>query len=102
MRWEQERRQRLYSEIAGLIMSWFNDHAINSDETRLLFDLLDEAFVNRNYAGLFPALKNWRAAKTDDELNEIIMATLLAVDFKKPLEIDNLLRTIEELLKEND
>ena len=98
MRWEQEQRKRIYNEIAGIIMSWSNQNKINLEEMNLLLNLLDEMAIYRRYPDLQQVLKKWLTVKLDDKLNEIILATLIAVDFKNPQEIENLVLIIEEFI----
>ena len=102
MRWEQEQRQRLYNETAGIIMSWSYQNKITSDEMHLLFNLLDEIVVNQNYPDLHLALKRWRDAGLDEKLSEIVLATLMAADFKKKQEMDNLVQLIEDLIADTE
>jgi len=96
MRWEQEQRQKLYNEIAGVIMSWSSQNVITAAEMHLLFNLLDEIAVNHGYPDLLLALRSWQEARLDDKINEIILATLIAADFKSSQEIENLIKIIEE------
>jgi len=96
MRWEQEQRQRLYNEIAGVVMLWSNQNKITAAEMHLLFNLLDEIAINHGYPKLLPGLRNWQSAGLDEKMDEIVLATLTAADFRRPEEIENLVKIIEE------
>lgn len=102
MRWEQEKQQRLYRETAGVIMSWSSRNKITTEEMHLLLNLLEEIAVNHCYPDLLPALKRWQEAELEAGLNEIILATLLAADFRQPEEIANLIYIIDECIEENE
>ncbi|MDR1159784.1 MAG: hypothetical protein LBK69_04065 [Syntrophomonadaceae bacterium] len=101
MRREQERKQTLYKETAGVVMSWFNKSKINAEEMKLLLNLLEEIMTNKHFPQLTKSLREWQNSAIDQGAEEIIMATLMAADFKKPEEIVSIIVMIDDFLAES-
>ncbi|MDR1616283.1 MAG: hypothetical protein LBR98_04665 [Syntrophomonadaceae bacterium] len=98
MKKEQERRRTLYKETAGVVMSWFNKNKINAEEMELLLNLLEEIMTNKRFPQLTQRLREWRDSDIDQGAGEIIIATLMAADFKKPEEIEGVTAMIDDFL----
>jgi hypothetical protein len=98
MRWEQERKQRLYNETAGVIMSYLSRSKITTEEMHLLLNLLEEIAVSRKFPELLPALGRWQETELEPGLDEIITATLIAIDFKQEEDITRLVRMIDDFI----
>jgi hypothetical protein len=95
-------RKKLYDAAVNLI---FNLHVqkrvLSKEEMHCLLSILDLIFIAKDDYGLVSLLRDWEASEPDVELQEIVKATLVKMDFSdlesQQINID----TIRDLLRYN-
>lgn len=92
------KRKKAYDETASLITNLHFKDSLNLQEMTVLLSILDLAVLNEGQDPLIHLLKIWRQGNYDDELNEIIKATLLGIDFSDKSSIDMNMEIIRDLL----
>jgi len=93
-----EEKKRLYDETASLVADLGLRGRIAEDEMLFLLNLLDQVMVKQEYPELAGLLRRWLALKPQGEINEIIKATLLTMDFNDLRAVQANLELIQELL----
>lgn len=71
---------------------------INREEMYFLLTLLDRVVQNKLNAGFLNLLKEWQNGPGDKEIDAIIKATLLQLDFNDPLSVEHNQQIIDDLL----
>ncbi|MDD2586674.1 MAG: hypothetical protein PHT79_06545 [Syntrophomonadaceae bacterium] len=88
-------KKKIYDETASLIVDLCVRGRLNSEEMHFLLNLLDMSVLQRDNSGLFAILKVWLKGENDEEIDAIVKATLLAIDFSN----QKSLQTNTELIK---
>lgn len=73
-------------------------NAISREEMYFLLTLLDQVMKNKSAPDFLNLLKEWQSGPGDEEIDPIIKATLLQVDFNDPLSAEQNLEIIDDLL----
>jgi hypothetical protein len=94
--------KKIYDSVAGLI---FNLHMQNGklskEEMHCLLSILDLTLMGKNDHGLISLLKEWKSGQVDSEVNDIVKATLLNIDFANFDSEQRNIETIRDLLRYN-
>lgn len=102
MDYKQEKRKQLYDECASLIAILGARSKIESDEMMFLLNLLDYIMSADRNRAFMEVLGLWINGRSSDEegneIDEIIKATLLTVDFTDGESLDGVIATIRDLL----
>jgi hypothetical protein len=93
-----EEKKRLYDETASLVVNLVINGKITRDEMIFLNNVLDEIIIKNDYPQLIILLRKWLTDKPNEEMNEIIKATLLNLEFDNPRAMQSGLELLEELL----
>lgn len=94
--------KQLYDALVNAIVSAHMQRGnLTQDEMYCLLSLLDLAMLGKDEHGFIPVLREWQACVPDPEVDEIIKATLLNIDFKKPASVQSNLETIRDLIRYN-
>ncbi len=91
---------RIYDETASLIADLGIRGRISIDEMKFLLDLLELVLIKKDKRDFINMLKHWNPGQGDEEIDQIIKATLLNVDFKNSLSIEENQDMIGELINE--
>jgi hypothetical protein len=95
-------RKKLYDAAVNLI---FNLHvqkgSLTKEEMHCLLSILDMALMGKGDHELIGLLKEWEASQPDEELREIVKATLLKIDFSNSDSLQKNIETIGDLLRYN-
>lgn len=98
----ESNRKKLYDAIVNLI---FNLHvqknSLTKEEMYCLLSLLDVTLMGQGKHELISLLKEWEASEPEAELQEIVKATLLSIDFSNLDSQQNNIETIRDLLRYN-
>ncbi|MGI6453783.1 MAG: hypothetical protein ACOX0E_10045 [Syntrophomonadaceae bacterium] len=97
---QKEFHKRIYDETAALIGNLGIKGQITPKETEFLYFVLKEVFYGSNNPGLLECLKGWLESDPLPDIDEIIKATALAIDFNDPESIEKNTRIIKDLLVE--
>ncbi|WP_054695825.1 hypothetical protein [Syntrophomonas palmitatica] len=93
-----EDKKRLYDETASLVADLGLRGRITEDEMLFLLSLLDQVMIKENYPQLIQLLHKWTANQAGSEMNEIIKATVLNLEFSNPQTMQDDLELLQELL----
>ncbi|MEA4926801.1 MAG: hypothetical protein VB084_16030 [Syntrophomonadaceae bacterium] len=94
--------KKLYDDVASSIVNLhLQQGKLSRDEMYCLLSILDLTVMKKNDYGLIELLKVWKSSVVDPELNDIIKATLLSIDFNNSKSIQRNIETISELLRYN-
>lgn len=94
----REQLKKIYDETALLITDLFLKEKLNSEERDFLLSLLEMIIKKQDNPELFDSLKKWMKEKQESELDEIIKATVLAINFEDENSIKENMKIIRELL----
>jgi len=95
---EEQQVNKIYDETASLIVDLSLRNQISHQEMHFLLNLLDQVVVRGRNPELMKALKEWYPDRLDPEINDIIKATLLALDMRDNETLKNTAVIIEELI----
>lgn len=95
---EEQQVNKIYDETASLIVDLSLRNQISHHEMHFLLSLLDQVVVKGRNPELMKALKEWDPDNLDPEINEIIKATLLALDMRDNEKLKSTAVMIEELI----
>lgn len=95
-----DKKKKIYDETASLIVDLCVRSKIDTEEMNFLLNLLDMAFMHNTDSKLLEVLKLWIPGQKDMELDEIIKATLLAIDFNDQNSLNHAAELIRELVDE--
>lgn len=98
--YEEQKVHKIYDETASLIVDLSLRHRISHHEMHFLLNLLDQAVVKGRCPELMEALKKWEPGHLNHESNEIIKATLLALDMQDREALKSTAELIEDLVRE--
>lgn len=94
----KEEWKQLYDDTATVIMDLFMMGRIGLEELNFLLNLLETVIIRQEQRGLIELLKNWQPGAQYDEIDDIIKATLLAMDFKDQDDLEHNLALLRELI----
>ena len=96
--------KKLYDAVATLILNLhMQKGGLNEEEMYCLLSILDLTLMGKNDRGLIGLLREWKANEPNPEIDDIIKATLLSMDFAN-LDSDSQqknIETIHDLLRYN-
>lgn len=92
--------KRIYDETASVIWDLYLQNRLSAEERDFLSNLLDLVMVRRECPDLLDALRNWQPSQPESELDQIIKATLMAVDFKDKDDLEHSVTLLKELTDE--
>ena len=94
--------KQLYDALVNLIINLhLQKGSLTREEMYCLLNVLDMALLGKEDMGLVQALRDWQAGEPNQEIDEIIKATLLNLDFAKPASLAADVETIRELIRYN-
>lgn len=73
-------------------------NAISQEEMYFLLSILDMAMRDDKNINVFKLLREWQSSPLDEEIDAIIKATLLQLDFNDSLSLKQNLAIIEDLM----
>ncbi len=91
---------RVYDGTASLVADLGIRGRISIEEMGFLLNLLELVLIKREHPGFVNMLRQWNPGHGDKEIDEIIKATLLNVDFTNALSIQENQDMIGELINE--
>lgn len=95
-------RKKLYDALASLISNLhMKKGALNREEMHCLLSILDIIAVGKEDYGLIGLLKEWKSNDIDPEIDDIVKATLLQIDFADRNSQQRNIETIRDLLRYN-
>lgn len=97
-------KKQLQAELATAIYECYTKGRLSSPELLFLLQMLEDVIEGRAEESLFAHLRRWVAAGMhgpgNQEINEIIKATLISTDWKEPASRQNSTEIIAELVEE--
>lgn len=97
-----EKKKKLYAETASMIADMGVRGKLSVEEMNFLLNLLDIVAVKKNQPQLIQTLRDWVNTNEGSEIDEIIKATLLAVDFTDKESMQQCLQLLTELLENRE
>ncbi len=95
-------RKKIYDGVAGLIFNLhMQNEKLNKEEMHCLLSILDLTVMGKNDHGLIGLLKEWKSGPVDSEIDDIIKATLLNIDYTNFDSEQRNIETIRDLLRYN-
>lgn len=95
-------RKKLYDAVATLISSLhMKKGTLNREEMHCLLSILDIAAMDKDDYGLIGLLREWKSGEIDPEIDDIVRATLLQIDFADAGSQQRNIETIRDLLRYN-
>jgi hypothetical protein len=94
----QKEEKQLYDEAASLIADLALREVISAEEMRFLLTILDLVIIRRDEPELIVFLKQWAQNYKNSETDDIIKATLLALDFNDKEAVGTNLNILRDLL----
>jgi len=95
-------REKIYDSVADLI---FNLHMqkekLSREEMHCLLSILDLTVMGKKDYGLIGLLKEWKSGDPDSEIDDIVKATLLNIDYSNFDSEQRNIETIRDLLRYN-
>jgi uncharacterized protein related to proFAR isomerase len=95
----KEEWKQLYDDTATVIMDLFMTGKIELEELNFLLNLLETVIIKQEQQEMIELLKKWHPSAAHEEIDEIIKATLLAMDFKDQDDLQHNLVLLQELIK---
>jgi hypothetical protein len=97
------RLKKLYDSMGNMISNLHLQKGnLSHEEMYCLLSLLDFVLMEKRDPSFIALLREWQANNLEPEINEIIKATLLSVDFKKPASVLKNMEIIRGLIRYND
>lgn len=90
--------KKLYDDTATVIMDLYMTGRIGAEELHFLLNLLEAVMIKREQQELIALLKKWRPGVEHTEIDDIIKATLLALDYSDQDDMDHNLALLKELI----
>ncbi len=97
---KQGELKRLYDETASLIADLGIRGRISIEEMNFLLDLLELVLIDKNQGHFIQDLKQWNLGSIEDEIDQIIKATLLNNKLKDFLSLSENQEMIRDLIRE--
>jgi hypothetical protein len=97
------RLKKLYDAMGSMISNLHLQKGnLNHEEMYFLLSLLDFVLMEERDPSFTDLLREWQASKLEPEINEIIKATLLSIDFKKSSSVTKNMEIIRGLIRYNN
>ena len=97
------RLKKLYDSMGTMITNLYMQKGnLSREEMYVLLSVLDYTLMGKSDPSLMALLREWQTNTFDSEINEIIKATLMNIDFKKPASIAKNMEIIRSLIRYND
>lgn len=94
--------KQLYDALVNLIINLhLQKDRLTREEMYCLLSVLDMVLADKEDQGLVQALREWQEGQPNQEIDAIIKATLLNIDFAKPAMLAANVDTIGELVRYN-
>lgn len=93
---------RIYDETTNVITRLFFNNIISSEEMNCLLSILDIIVMGKGDHKFIEVLLEWQNRELDKEIDEIIKATLLNIDFGDRDSMHKNTNIIKELLDSED
>jgi len=94
----EEQRKKAYDESVSLIADLGFRQRISFEEMSFLLSLLDMVFIQKSNREFISTLREWMRNYSGSEADDIIKATLVAVDFNNSESIQQCMQTVIELM----
>lgn len=95
-------RKKVYDAVATLITNLHMQKGkLSRQEMHCLLTILDLTVMGKNDYGLIALLKEWKSDDNDSEVDDIVKATLLNIDFTNIDSQQRNIETIRDLLRYN-
>lgn len=95
-------RKKVYDAVATLISNLHMQQGkLSREEMYCLLTILDFMVMGKNDHGLIDLLKEWKANDIEAEIDDIVKATLLNIDFTNFDSEQRNIETIRDLLRYN-
>ena len=92
-------RKQLYDKTSTMISNLhLKKMAISQEEMYCLLSILDFVIAKKEAGDILNLLRSWQAGSRNTEIDEIIKATLLQIDFNDPASIQQNQAIIAELI----
>ncbi len=98
----QEDIFRIYDETASLIADLGIRGRISIDEMNFLLDLLELVLIKKDKRDFIDLLKQWNPGQGDQEIDQIIKATLLNVNLNNTRSVEENMEIIGVLMEEQN
>jgi len=89
---------KIYDETASLIADLGIRGRITIEEMNFLLNLLEMVLIKKDKKDFINIMKRWKPAQEDNEIDQIIKATLLTIDFNDQSSIEANSEVIIELI----
>ncbi|MDD3364184.1 MAG: hypothetical protein PHU35_04270 [Bacteroidales bacterium] len=97
------RLKKLYDSMGSMISNLHLQKGnLSHEEMYCLLSVLDYTWMGKSDPSFIALLREWQASELEPEINEIIKATLLSVDFKKPASVLKNMEIIRGLIRYNN
>ena len=97
------RLKKLYDSMGTMISNLHLQKGnLSREEMYFLLSMLDYTLMGTSDPDFIALLKEWQNSKFDPEVDEIIKATLMSIDFKKPVSISKNVEIIRGLIRYNN
>lgn len=94
--------KKLYDAVASLIVNLHMQKGkLTKEEMYCLLSILDLTLMGKNDYGLIDVIREWRASEPNPEIDDIIKATLLSMDFAELQSQQKNIETIHDLISYN-
>lgn len=91
-------RKKIYDDTATVIMDLFMTGRISSAESHCLLNLLEAVMTKPHLRELIILLKQWQPDMKSSEVDDIIKATLLALDYEDKDDVEHSMALLSELI----
>jgi len=96
------KRKKIYDDTVNLILNLhLRNNIITKEEMHCLLSILDMVMMGKEDQGLVSLLREWQDSHPDDELRDIVHATLVNIDFSDMSSQARNIDTIRDLLRYN-
>jgi hypothetical protein len=97
------RLKKLYDSMGSMISTLHLQKGnLSHEEMYCLLSLLDYILMGKSDPSFTALLREWQTSNLEPEINEIIKATLLSIDFKKTASVAKNMEIIRGLIMYNN
>ena len=97
------RLKKLYDSMGSMISNLHLQKGnLSHEEMYCLLSVLDYTWMGESDPRFIALLREWQASQLEPEINEIIKATLMSIDFKKPASVIKNMEIIHGLIMYNN
>ncbi len=96
----EQYKHKIYDETASLIANLYFREQINEEEMYFLLNILELVIIKKDNPDLVDVLKEWIHSERNSDIDQIIKATLLTIDFKDKDSINSKYEIIKELIRQ--